>query len=735
VCAGLLLAIVPARVALATQAPGTTPPIKRIVFLFSDEVTVPGNVRTDRGLRVGFAKDPSFRTEHYQEYLDLTRFGDEAYEQRLAGVLSQKYGGRQPDLLVTISTPALLFAGKWGPIVFPGVPIVYTGPIRTAVSALGPGFNATGVVADFDFRGTVQATLRLWPKTHRVVIVSGATRTDQGYLELARADLTGLERQVRVEYLVALPMSELLDRVARLPHDTVILYLSIFRDGTGQDFQPPEALEMIAARSSVPVFSVSVTYLGHGIVGGRLFDWEKAGVWAARLALQVLHGANPRDVPPSSEDLSSWMFDARQLKRWGIRESALPAGSQLLFKPPSLWREHPWGVLGIVLFILAETALIVGLVFERRQRQRAREQQRLLSAIVESSNDAIIGIDTERRIVSWNKGAQNVFGYAPEEAIGHSADLLVPPQRLQEATSAFEGAMAGRAVVPFETVRLRKDGTLADVSINDSPIHDQKGRIIGISSTQRNITEQKLAELEAQRLNQELSHVARVTMMGELTSSLAHELNQPLTAILSNAQAAQRLLGDGEPDLEEFREILADIVADDQRAGEIIQRLRTLLRKGELEFRDLDVNELVREVARLVRSDATIKSVSVTLDLAPDLPRVRADRVQLQQVILNLMLNAVDALMSRPATDRKLLIHTEAGADGTVNVAVRDSGPGIPPDKLERVFEPFFTTKANGMGMGLAIARSILHSHGGRLWAENAPGGGGAFILALPATR
>jgi hypothetical protein len=167
VCAGLLLAIVPARVALATQAPGNTPPVKRIVFLFSDQVTNPGNVLTDRGLRVGFAKDPSFRIEHYQEYLDLTRFGDEAYEQRLAGVLSQKFGGRQPDLLVTISTPALLFAAKWAPIVFPGVPIVYTDATQTAVGALGPGFNATGVVAEFDFRGTVQAALRLRPQTHR----------------------------------------------------------------------------------------------------------------------------------------------------------------------------------------------------------------------------------------------------------------------------------------------------------------------------------------------------------------------------------------------------------------------------------------------------------------------------------------------------------------------------------------------------------------------------------------
>jgi PAS domain S-box-containing protein len=229
------------------------------------------------------------------------------------------------------------------------------------------------------------------------------------------------------------------------------------------------------------VFGPVGTYLGRGIVGGHLFSWEHAGVRTAELALRVLHGANPRDVPPSGENLCSWIFDARQLKRWGIRESALPPGSAVRFREPSLWRQHPWGVLGVILFILAETALIVGLVLESRRHRRAQEQRRLLSAIVESSNDAIIGIDTETRIVSWNTGAQNVFGYTAEEAIGHGADLLVPPDRLNEARSAFEATMAGRTVAPFETVRLRKDGSPVEVSITDSPIRDPWGKIVGTS--------------------------------------------------------------------------------------------------------------------------------------------------------------------------------------------------------------------------------------------------------------
>ena len=981
----LLLAIVPARVALAAQTPGTTPPVKRIVFLFSDEVTIPGNVLIDRGLRAGFARDPSFRTELYHEYLDLTRYGGEAYEERLAGVLSQKYGGRQPDLLIAIAPLATLFAARWGEIVFPGVPIVYLCPSWPTVSAHRPSLNATGVLGAFDVRGTMQAALRLRPGTHRVVVVSGAGRADHEYLQLVRADLAGLERQVSVEYLLGLPMRELLDRVAALPHDTVILYVSIFRDGTGQDFQPPDAVEMVAARSAVPVFGPVETYLGRAIVGGHLFSWESAGVRAAGLALRVLHGARPRDLPPTGENLCSWMFDARQLKRWGIRERDLPPGSEVRFREPSLWRQHPWGVLGVILFILAETALIVLLVVERRQRRRAQEQQRLLSAIVASSNDAIIGIDTEKRIVSWNLGAQNIFGYAAVEAIGRSAEILVPPQSLQEATSAFEVTMAGRVVASFESVRLRKDGSAVDVSISDSPIRNSRGKIVGISSTQRDLTEHKRAErdlfesralmtatvnstsnmiwsvdperfglltfnrgledyfweqrglrikrgdrpeelfppgefvtrwkdmygralregrfsveyntfannqtleltlntlrrdgtvfgisvfadnitnrkqaevavraseskfrqffrevpdycyivsptgeildinsaalaalgyereeiigkplatiyapesharmnellaqwlrtglivdeeivivsksgersvvllnagaerdqdgnivrstsvqtditerkrveAERQQLQQELSHVARVTMMGELTSSLAHELNQPLTAILSNAQTAQRLLATDKPGLEEVREILSDIVADDERAGGIIRRLRALLKKGQPEFQLVDLNSLVRDVGGFVRSDTIIKNVSFTLDLAPDLPPIRGDRVQLQQVILNLMVNAIDSMIGTASRDRRLVARTESG-EGMVRVAVRDSGTGIPADQLEHIFEAFFTTKAAGLGMGLAIARSIVRSHGGRLWAENNTTGGATFTLALPTVQ
>jgi C4-dicarboxylate-specific signal transduction histidine kinase len=248
------------------------------------------------------------------------------------------------------------------------------------------------------------------------------------------------------------------------------------------------------------------------------------------------------------------------------------------------------------------------------------------------------------------------------------------------------------------------------------------------------ITARKQAELEVQQQRGELAHLSRVTMLGELSGSLAHELNQPLTAILSNAQAAQRFLAHDNADLNEVRDILADIVAEDKRAGEVIRRLRLLLKKGEVQHQPFNLNEVVREVLKLVRSDFVNQGVAAQADLAPALPEVNADRVQLQQVLLNLVMNACDAMAGGPVGDHKLIIRTElAGSEG-IRVSVADRGVGLAPDNLEKVFEPFFTTKVQGMGLGLSVCRTIITAHGGKLWAANNPERGATFHFTLPAS-
>jgi PAS domain S-box-containing protein len=243
------------------------------------------------------------------------------------------------------------------------------------------------------------------------------------------------------------------------------------------------------------------------------------------------------------------------------------------------------------------------------------------------------------------------------------------------------------------------------------------------------------AEFELQRLRQDLAHLNRVSTVGELTTTLAHELSQPLTAILNNAEVAQLTLEADRVDLGKMRLILKDIVEDDKRAGALIHRLRGLLRKGSLEFTDLDVNELVGEVAGLVSGDVALRHVSLRLELAPRLPRVRGDRVQLQQVVLNLVLNGLDAMQESAAGGRTLVLRTAKESSAAVRVAVRDFGAGIDEADLDHIFEAFYTTKSAGLGMGLVIARSIVEAHGGRLEAENNPDGGATFSFTLPVSE
>jgi signal transduction histidine kinase len=293
--------------------------------------------------------------------------------------------------------------------------------------------------------------------------------------------------------------------------------------------------------------------------------------------------------------------------------------------------------------------------------------------------------------------------------------------------AGLEGVL-GRSRSSF-TLEYQTDGPAGErwAVLSVVPLSGAQG---GAVITHTDITERRRAQMEAERSRQELAHFARVSAMGELTASLAHQLNQPLTGILTNAQAAQRMLHDSEPDLPELRSILDDIVEDDRRAGEVIQQLRDLMRKAPSARVLLDMNTTLERVVRLVSSDAVIKSVTIELDLTPDMAIVRGNRVELQQVILNLLLNALDAV-SR-SEERRVVVRTLLTVEG-IEVRVEDSGHGLDGGTEERIFEPFFTSKPEGMGMGLSVARSIIDAHDGRIYAKRRDPVGTIVAFELPA--
>ena len=276
------------------------------------------------------------------------------------------------------------------------------------------------------------------------------------------------------------------------------------------------------------------------------------------------------------------------------------------------------------------------------------------------------------------------------------------------------------------------DGQTRWIAARGRAERDAAGKPVLMRGVVLDISARRRSDLELQQLRGQLAHTGRVTMMGQLASALAHELNQPLGAILRNAEAAELFLQHDPPDLDELRAILADIRKDDRRAGEVIERLRALLKRRSIETRALAVSDLLRNVGTLTRADALGRHVKLAIEPAPGFPAVMGDFVHLQQVLLNLVLNAMDAVDGLPAERRQVAVRARHFDERTVELEVSDSGPGIPSERLAQVFEPFFTTKANGMGMGLPISRTIIEAHGGRIWVENNADQGATFRFTLP---
>lgn len=378
-------------------------------------------------------------------------------------------------------------------------------------------------------------------------------------------------------------------------------------------------------------------------------------------------------------------------------------------------------------------AVLRGVAIDVTERKRAEEEFRLA---VDASPSGILLVNQTGQIVLVNSQIEKLFGYARDELIGHPVEILVPERFARhhpEHRVKFFAAPTARAMgAGRELFGRRKDGSEFPVEIGLNPIEASEGVLVLAAVV--DISARKESEAEALRHREELSHLSRVAAMGELTASIAHELNQPLSGITLNASTGQRLIDCRDGDLGELRHVLSDIVADARRAGEVIRGIQSMLKKGDSVRQRLNLNDLVTDVVRMVIPNAMLHSCELEIVLEPDLPDTEADPVQMRQVLLNLVINAFDAIQDKPVGRRKVLIATERTLTGAIRTSVRDYGSGIPEEVRARVFEQFFTTKAKGLGMGLAIVRTIIKSHGGSIVAENADDGGARFYFTLPAS-
>ncbi|HEY3800893.1 MAG TPA: PAS domain S-box protein [Caulobacteraceae bacterium] len=357
------------------------------------------------------------------------------------------------------------------------------------------------------------------------------------------------------------------------------------------------------------------------------------------------------------------------------------------------------------------------------------ERREFLANIVESSQDAVIGKTLDGTVTSWNRAAEEMFGYGSDEIIGRSILVLFPPELAAEEGVILSQIRAGERIEHHETVRVRKDGGRIDVSLTVSPVRDAAGAVIGVSKIVRDVTEHNAMRRRMAEMQSELLHLSRLNDMGQLATAFAHELNQPLSAISAYIGGVRRLIesGDMARALEGCDRAGAQVV----RAGEVIRRLRDFVRKGDGRRRDEDLRQIVDEAITLALLDAHSDGVEIVSAVAGNAASAFIDKVQVQQVLVNLLRNAAEAMAG--TARKRLTISTRRLPGDKVEIAVADTGAGLSEEVVARLFQPFVTTKATGMGVGLSLCRSIVESMGGEISAENGSDGGAVFRFTVPA--
>jgi two-component system sensor kinase FixL len=350
-----------------------------------------------------------------------------------------------------------------------------------------------------------------------------------------------------------------------------------------------------------------------------------------------------------------------------------------------------------------------------------------LAAIVESSGDAIVSKNLDGTVTSWNRAAELLLGYSAEEIIGQPVTAIFPSDRVAEEAAILEKIVHGGRVDRYKTIRRRKDGQLISVSVTVSPIRDAQRTVVGASTIIQDLSEREAQERRIRELQSELTHVQRLTELGQVVSALVHEVNQPLTAIGNYVNACRRLLTSGKQ--EQVQSVLTKIGDQTDRARQIVQRIREFAKKGETRMRAENLSQVIDEIVALTKSSVGQEGLQITTLIDPMASAAEIDKVQVHQVMFNLMRNAIEAMQGQSRSE--LAVITRPTEDGMLEISIADRGPGLPDEVRGKLFQPFVTTKPSGMGIGLSVCHAIVQTHGGRLWAEDNPGGGTVFRFTL----
>jgi PAS domain S-box-containing protein len=689
--------------------------------------------------RTELARQSKHPLDFIEVSLDSARYAGTSQDTAFVSFLQSSIGAHHLDLLVPMGGPAVRFVQKYRAQLFPGTPALLAGVDMRHLDKASLTTNDAVVAVYNDPQLVLSNILRVLPDTTNVVVVFGNSPLEQFWVGTFRQESRPFTNRVEFTWFNNFSFEKILHRAAVLPPRSAICFVTMLVDVSGVPHRESETLAELHSVANAPIFGIHDYQLGQGIVGGPLDPVRELALSTATAADRILHGASPAGIRPPPMNYAPPAYDWRELRRWNIADKNLPPGSEIRFQQKGLWQRFKWEITFAVLALLIQTAIILLLLVNqvrlRRAEQSLRESKDHLQTILDTTEEGILGVNAQGIIETANVSGQKIFNCSSEELIGQNISRFIPPENGDGAGQNYIKKLCLRrpklAGIGHEVTGRRKDGTVFPMELIASELMKADHSVHKLFL--RDLTSRKQLEADSRRHLMEMAHVTRASTLGELSGSLAHELNQPLTAIRSNAQAAQRFLGDGQPlDLDEVRDSLKDIVEQNQRASAIISNMRALLKKGEAQLKPLDVNETIREVLNILHSDIVVRNIAIRAELNPRLPHALGDRIQIQQVLINLIMNSCDAMARQSASGRRLNIGTDRHENDHVRVLVADCGPGIPAGMSAKIFEPYFSTKESGLGMGLSICASIINAHGGRLWTEERNEPGAVFYFTLP---
>ena len=702
-------------------------------FVWSDDVI--------QGIEETLANSPH-PIDLWVEYMDTKRFPGSAHLTDLATVFKHKYRDKDIDAIVASDNNAFNFLLTHRDRLFPGIPVVFCGINWFDPRMLKDHRGITGIAEHGDFEATIQLIRQLHPEVKSVVIILPDTATGLEDRELINTYLDRLSAMVQVDIWQKLPIEESEARVAALKKGSAIVIAGVAKSRSKRVITNTEKAQRITAASSVPVYGIRKIVLGHGVVGGKMIDGFVHGETAAHLVLDVLEGKPADEIPVQTESPNRYMFDAAVLSRFGISESSLPPGSVVINRAETAYQRFRTFMAVAIVIVLGLGIFVSLLIFNIAQRrwaeQALRESEERLRTLIEHSPEAIYLKDIEGRYLVANGEYRNRYNVTQEQVIGKRAADFLPADLAAMIMAQDKKVFSQKKECRWELDIPHADGSVHTHIQVKFPMFDAKGNLYGLGCVSTDISDIKRANEAARILQVELAHAGRLSTMGEMAASFAHELNQPLAAIGNFAAGSLRRLQGIQGDAALIIPALERICEQAQRAGSIIRNIRLFVGKKDEqrnngEFPEIDLNQAIRGAAGLVGNEALQNNTVLRLNLSPVFPAVRGDTIQIQQVIVNLARNAIEAMREADSPQRDLTIRTGVSPEGDAEVRILDSGPGISDEVLANLFEPFFTTKTSGMGMGLSICRSIIESHDGKMTASNRTRGGAEFTITLPA--